>query len=117
MLRYLLGRWHPYRAKEEADAIPLSALESQLPTLRLLLQITCQRQGRICFRQRRVRPSSLFLQTSSNLEAEPNFSAGPSHSVASLDKASAATFSLFLGVYVTDSYKFLPIFTFLFFYP
>lgn len=27
--------------------------------------------------ERRVRPSYVFLQTSSNLEAEPNFSAGP----------------------------------------
>lgn len=112
--QYLLVHWHPCGAKEEADVILLSVLDSHLPMLQLLLQVTCQWQGCICFLERRVRPFSVFLQTSSNLEAELNFSAGPSHSVASLDKKSSAVFSLFPGAYVTGSYKFLPLFTPLF---
>ena len=104
----------PTQSEGRGDVTPLSVLDSQLPMLQLLLQVACQRQGRVCFLERRVRPSSVFLQTSSNLEAEPNFSAGPSHSVAPLDKASAATFSLFPGMYVTGSYKFLPLYASLF---
>lgn len=51
--------------------IALSVLDSQLPVLQLLLQVTRQRRGRLWFLERRVRPSSAFLQTHSSLAAEP----------------------------------------------
>lgn len=86
----------PMQNEGRGDLTLLPVLDSQLPVLQLLLQVTCLQQEHVCFLERRVRPSSMFWQTSSNLEAEPSFSAGPSHSVASLNKASAAKLSLFL---------------------
>lgn len=86
----------PMRNEGRGNLSLLSVLDSQLPVLQLLLQVTCLQEEHVCFLERRVRPSFVFWQSSSNLEAEPSFSAGPSHLVASLDKASAAKLSLLL---------------------
>lgn len=76
-----------------------------------LLQGPCQRREQVCS----VR-GQLARGCACSLAAEPHCGAGPPQPTASLDKAPAARFSLFPGVYVTGSHTF-PHFHLSAFYP